>query len=185
MNQKPILTVLVCVLFVGEAMSQEATATPGRRSGLLRTRLGARAAESVATSAPTPASVAQTNPADPSEGGIPGVTAPFIPFPEKDKIKYEEAIERAEKNDARAFYWLAYYFAKGESVDRDGDVALKFLKKAVDANDSIACYTFGLLLENDALQDENGRSVGDRDTNGGFWNMNFTSVRNRHKNLTS
>ena len=105
--------------------------------------------------------------------GIPGVTIPFIPFNEKDKIKYEETIERAERNDSKAFYWLAYYFAKGESVDRDGDSALKFLKKAVDANDPVACYTFGLLLENDALQNEDGRSVGDRETERGFGNLHF------------
>ena len=105
--------------------------------------------------------------------GIPGVTIPFVPFNAKDKIKYEETIERAERNDSKAFYWLAYYFAKGESVDRDGDSALKFLKKAVDANDPVACYTFGLLLENDALQNEDGRSVGDRETERGFGNLHF------------
>ena len=105
--------------------------------------------------------------------GISGVTVPFVPFNEKDKIKYEETIERAEKNDAKAFYWLAYYFAKGESVDRDGDSALKFLKKAVDGNDPVACYTFGLLLENDALQNEDGRSVRDRETERGFGNLHF------------
>ena len=105
--------------------------------------------------------------------GIPGVTIPFIPFNEKDKIKYEETIERAEKNDAKAFFWLAYYFAKGESVDRDGDSALKFLKKAADANDPIACYTLGLLLENDGLQNEDGYSVGDRETERGFRNLHF------------
>ena len=105
--------------------------------------------------------------------GIPGITIPFIPFNEKDKINYDEAVNRAKKDDAKAFFWLAYYFARGESVDRDGDSALKFLKKSADANDPVACYTLGLLLENDVLQNEDRYSVGDRETERGLGNLHF------------
>ncbi len=91
--------------------------------------------------------------------GIPGVTAPFVPFEEKDKIKYEDAVERAKKNDAEAFYWLAYYFLKGEGVTKDSTAAGKFLQKAVDAGNAKACYLTGLYHECYSLEDERGQSL--------------------------
>ena len=103
-----------------------------------------------------------------------GKNRPFKPFVEDEKMAFDEALARAETNDAVACYWLAYYFARGECVVRDGKSALKFLRKAVDADNPAACYTFGLLLENDALQDENGRSLGDRETRSGFYDLFFS-----------
>lgn len=132
MKIKLIFAVLVCVLFVGEAMSQDATATPGRRSGL-RTRFGATAAEP---------------------------TAVYIPFPEKDKIKYEDAVERAKKNDPKAYYWLSYYFFNGDGVTRDAVTGGKFLQIAVGLKDPNACYLAGLYYEVYALRDENNQSEG-------------------------
>lgn len=102
-----------------------------------------------------------------------GKTRQFMPFPNSQKLPYQQALEGAEKSDSKSYYWLAYYFAKGEGVDRDGEAALKFLKKAVDANDPVACYTFGLLLEDEALQNEDGRSVGDQETSRGFGGLHF------------
>lgn len=99
-----------------------------------------------------------------------GKNRPFRPFIEDEKIAFDEALAKAETNDAAACYWLAYYFAKGEKVEWDGDSALKFLKKAVDANSPAACYTFGLLRENYELQDENGKNV---DAVNYFWGMDF------------
>lgn len=102
-----------------------------------------------------------------------GKTRQFIPFPNSQKLPYQQALEGAEKSDSKSYYWLAYYFAKGEGIDRDGEAALKFLKKAVDANDPVACYTFGMLLEDEALQNEDGRSVGDQETSRGFEGLHF------------
>lgn len=93
------------------------------------------------------------------QSGTPGVTAPFIPFERKDKIKYEEAVERAKTNDAEAFYWLAYYFLKGEGVEINREAAGTFLQKAVDARHAKACYLAGLYHEFYSLVDEHNRSV--------------------------
>ena len=153
-KMKTVLVVFVAVLLANNAFSQV------RRSrGLPRPE-----ASSAATQ-------------EQGQSGIPGVTAPFIPFDKKNKIKFDDAVERAKNNDAKAFYWLSYYFAKGECVDRDVDSAQKFLEKAVDANNPVACYTFGLLLENRVLQNEDGRSVGDRETGRGFENLHFFNLR--------
>lgn len=78
------------------------------------------------------------------QSGIPGVTAPFVPFDEKDKIKYEDAVERAKKNDPEAFYWLTYYFLNGDGVVQNWNAAGKFLQKAVDLGNAKACYLLGL-----------------------------------------
>ena len=91
--------------------------------------------------------------------GVPGVTAPLIPFEAKDKIKYEDAVERAKKNDPEAYYWLAYYFAKGEGVKEDRTVAGKFLQKAVDLGHVRSSYLMGVFYERFALTDENGACV--------------------------
>lgn len=88
--------------------------------------------------------------------GVPGVTAPLIPFDEKDKIKYEDAVERAKKNDAEAFYWLAYYFAKGEEVVKDRKTAGKFLQKAADLGHLRAKYLIARFHEDFTLQNEKG-----------------------------
>ena len=90
--------------------------------------------------------------------GVPGVTTPLIPFDEKAKIKYEDAVERAKKNDPEAFYWLAYYFLKGEGVEENREVAGKFLQKAVDAGDPKACYLVGLHHAYISLVDESGQN---------------------------
>lgn len=91
--------------------------------------------------------------------GVPGVTAPLIPFEAKDKIKYEDAVERAKMNDPEAHYWLAYYFAKGEGVKEDKTVAGKFLQKAVDLGHAKASCLMGVFYERFALTDENGACV--------------------------
>lgn len=89
------------------------------------------------------------------EGSIPGVTAAFIPFPEKDKIKFEDAVERAKENDPKAYYWLSYYFFNGDGVERDAVAGGKFLQTAVGLKDPNACYLAGLYFEVYALRDEN------------------------------
>ena len=88
--------------------------------------------------------------------GIPGVTAPFVPFGEKDKIKYEEAVERAKKNDSEGFYWLTYYFLNGDGVVKNSDAAGKFLQKAVDLGNAKACYLLGLYHNECSLTHEHG-----------------------------
>ena len=88
------------------------------------------------------------------EGSIPGVTAAFIPFPEKDKIKFEDAVERAKENDPKAYYWLSYYFFNGDGVERDAVAGGKFLQTAVGLKDPNACYLAGLYFEVYALRDE-------------------------------
>lgn len=90
---------------------------------------------------------------------IPGVTAPLVPFEEKDKIPYEDAVERARKNDPGAYYWLAYYFTRGEGVKKDEVVAGKFLQKAVDFGHAKASCLMGVFYERFALTDENGACV--------------------------
>lgn len=94
------------------------------------------------------------------EGGVPGVTAPFIPFPEKDKIKYEDAVERAKKDDPEAYYWLSYYFVVGEGVTQDSKAASEFLQKAADLGSAKADYLIALHHEWFSLKDENGKSLG-------------------------
>ena len=88
-----------------------------------------------------------------------GVTIPFIPFPEVDKIKYEEAVERAKNNDGEAYYWLANYFLKGEGVEKNENAAGTFLKKAVDAGYAKGSYLAGLYHEWFSLEDERGRRL--------------------------
>ena len=88
--------------------------------------------------------------------GIPGVTAPFVPFDEKDKIKYEDAVERAKKNDPEAFYWLAYYFLNGDGVEKNVESAGKFLQKAVASRNANACYLTGLYHYGYSLKNEHG-----------------------------
>lgn len=88
--------------------------------------------------------------------GIPGVTAPFVPFYEKDKIKYEDAVERAKKKDAEAFYWLAYYFLNGDGVEKDLKAGEKFLLKATELKSANACYLTGQCFEMYRLCNEKG-----------------------------
>ena len=93
---KTILFVFVALLLADNAFPQQSGG--GRPGGYSRrnTRLAGAAAQQKEQSV------------------IPEVTIPFIPFDEKEKIKYEDAVERAKTNDSEAFYWLAYYFLRGE-----------------------------------------------------------------------
>ena len=95
-----------------------------------------------------------------SEQGVSGVTAPLIPFEEKDKIKYEDAVERAKNNDAEAFYWLAYYFAKGENVTQDRGASGKFLQRAADVGSAKANYLIALHHEWFTLKGADGTFLG-------------------------
>ena len=90
---------------------------------------------------------------------IPGVTAPLISYPEKDKIKYEDAVERAKKNDAEAFYWLSYYFGKGEKVPQDWRASAKFLQRAADVGSAKANYLIALHHECYTLRDAYGECL--------------------------
>ena len=131
-KMKTVLGFFVVLLLAGNAFSQLRPAL--RRPNGLARPLGATSAAQEEVQSVTP-----------------GVTAPFIPFDEKDKIKYEDAVERAKKNDSEAFYWLAYYFINGEGVEKNREAAGKFLQKAVDACNAKACYLTGLCLEHFSL----------------------------------
>ncbi len=137
---KTVFFVFVVLLLAGNAFSQR---PGGLRRGLQR--------RGMATQQNT---VAQEE----GQRGIPGVTAPFIPFDEKDKIKYEDAVERAKKNDAEGFYWLAYYFFNGDGVIANWDAAGNFLQKAVDLGNAKACYLLGLYHNGYSLTHKHGGS---------------------------
>lgn len=76
-----------------------------------------------------------------------GVSSPFVLFNELGKMDYQTAVAKAKDNDPQAYYWLSYYFAKGEGVERDGDVAGRCLEKAASLGNPDANYAKGLLLE--------------------------------------
>ncbi len=132
---KTILFVFVALLLVGNAFSQMRRPRPSM--------------------AGAPGTAAQEE----EQSGIPGITAPFIPFDEKGKIKYEDAVERAKTNDSEAFYWLAYYFLKGEGIKKNSEAAGKFLQKAVDACNAKACYLAGLYHENHNICDDKWKTA--------------------------
>ncbi len=147
-KMKTVLGFFVVLLLAGNAFSQ---LRPGlRRPNGLARPLGA-------------ASAAQEE----VQSGTPGVTAPFVPFDEKDKIKYEDAVERAKKNDSEAFYWLAYYFINGEGVEKNREAAGKFLQKAVDACNAKACYLAGVYHEN--------HNICDNKWNTAYWGSDILS----------
>lgn len=100
--------------------------------------------------------------------GVPGVTAPLIPFEAKDKIKYEDAVERAKMNDPEAYYWLAYYFANGEGVENDKKAAGAFLQKSADGGYAKAYYLLGLYHECCTLKYGNDNVI--------HWRDEFESV---------
>ena len=132
---KTILFVFVALLLVGNAFSQ-----------MRRPRPSMAGAPGTATQ-------------EEGQRGTPGVTAPFIPFNEKEKIKYEDAVERAKKNDSEGFYWLSYYFFNGDGVEKDLQSGLKFLLNATDLKNARACYLTGQLLEMHRLCDEKGDGI--------------------------
>ena len=103
-----------------------------------------------------------------TEQKIPGVNAPLIPFEAKDKIKYEDALERAKMNDPEAYYWLAYYFANGEGVENDKKAAGAFLQKSADGGYAKAYYLLGLYHECCTLKYANDNVI--------HWRDEFESV---------
>ena len=126
-KMKTVLVVFVALLLADNAFSQQSGG--GRPGG-----------DSRRSMARLPGAADQKE----EQKGTPGVTAPFIPFDEKEKIKYEDAVERAKKNDPEAFYWLAYYFLNGDGVEKNVESAGKFLQKAVASRNANACYLTGL-----------------------------------------
>lgn len=81
-------------------------------------------------------------------------TQQFDPFPSTNKIEYARAVELAKKGDASAFYWLSYYFAKGEGVDQNPEAAWRFLAKANESGCSQVSYLLARFNEQEALGNE-------------------------------
>lgn len=102
-----------------------------------------------------------------------GKSLPFVPFVEIGKLDYADAVKRAKDGDAEAYYWLAYYFAKGEIIDCDASSAWKFLTRAAEGNKPEANYIAGQMLEEYALQDEEGNYNRDREITRLYSNYNF------------
>jgi len=57
---------------------------------------------------------------------------PVALFDESNMMPYDVAVEKARANNAAAYYCLAYYFARGEEVNRNRVAAWKFLEKSAE-----------------------------------------------------
>ena len=90
-----------------------------------------------------------------------GVVKPFVPFNELEKMPYDECLNKAKENSAKAYYWLAFYFGEGKQVEKDGSSAYKFLAKSAEMKYPEACYTAAQLHELWSLQNEHGWNVRD------------------------
>lgn len=97
-----------------------------------------------------------------------GKSAPFVPFAEFEKMEYAAAAKGAKGNDGASYYWLAYYFWKGEIVRRDHAIVSECLRHAVALGYPQACYVLGMMHECWGLVDEWGACIEDPDLVKGF-----------------
>jgi len=98
-----------------------------------------------------------------------GIDEPFVPFNEIGKMEYAVALEKAKENDATAYYWLAYYFSKGDGVERDGKSAWKFLTKAGELGSPAANYVMGQVHECESFDGIEARDLNEQYY--GRWSM--------------